>query len=1054
VSSVCTIESGGRRPSRGHGCALTRVRNIYPAAGLWQPAVCQERVRYTAATMVGRRLSHYEIVEEISRGGMGVVYRALDVDLGREVALKVLPEELDSDPERRARLLQEARAASALEHPHIAVIHEVGDSGGTTFVAMELIRGEKLSDIIARGALTVPRALSLATEAAEGLARAHERGIVHRDLKPSNVMVTEDGHAKIIDFGLAKVLEPAGEDQGSTRSLATPLTREGAILGTAAYMAPEQARAGRIDHRADIFALGVTLYEMLSGRAAFQRRSSLDTLQAVVAEPVPDLPPSRETTNEITAEVQRIIRKATAKDPDDRYQGMKDVVVDLRAVRRRLESSEDVSQAVRNIAPARSARRTRQTVPVALAAVIVSAIAAGIWWRRPEAPPPAPSGKPAVAVMYFENNTGDASLDWMRSGLTDMFVTNLSQSADVEVLGTDRLVQILRDLDRADERVISADLVQEIARRARVTNVLVGSYMRAGGTFRISARLQEAHSGRIVTSERVEGAGESALFQLVDDLTDRFRSRLSGARETAPPSLLSRPGIEGESGRDRGLSEVTTSSLEAYRYYAEGMDFHERGQSAEAAPLFQRAIAVDPDFAMAYAKLAVAMHNTGQLIERDRYAEEAIKRVERLTSRERHYIQGFHYSNRTETLREGIEAYKRGLELHPEHQASRHNLGLHYLELEWVPEGIREYEELIRRGTSSPTSYENLVDLHLTAGDLARARGVVEDYWSSWPDTMIGYRMRGIVALVAGDLDTARASYDRAMQFAPADRTNLVGTIVTALLQERWSDLERLRDEMRRSPNPFVQGVGRAIVAGADVARGRMRAAGAEFENALAVRGLAPAPRAAIRNRWATMLLRQGRHAEALTQLELAAPDARGRVPEIETLSLLAIAQHETGTPARSRETLARADALAATLPSNRHLRRIHWARGEIIRRSGDARGALPELTKAVSLLSANGHPLGPPQPHLELLLSAALAHRDAGDTAAAIALLERMVQRHERGLNMEAWVRSLYLLADLYEQRGDMERARPLYKQFLGLWGEGDVERGWVARARVKVGG
>src|SRR5512145_2302331 len=222
--------------------------------------------------MIGRRLSHYEIVDEISRGGMGIVYRAVDLTLGREVALKVLPAELVHNPDRRERLLHEARAASALEHPHIAVIHEVGDADGVTYVAMELIRGEKLSDALAHGPLPHEKAFRLATQIAEGRDRAHEKNILPRGLKPANILVTDDGHAKIIDFGLAKLVEQV-DVESPTASLHGPRTDAGTVLGTAAYMSPEQARGERVDHRSDVFAFGVTLYEMVTGRPAFQGRS-------------------------------------------------------------------------------------------------------------------------------------------------------------------------------------------------------------------------------------------------------------------------------------------------------------------------------------------------------------------------------------------------------------------------------------------------------------------------------------------------------------------------------------------------------------------------------------------------------------------------------------------------------------------------------------------------------------------------------------------------------------------------------------------------------------
>ena len=470
--------------------------------------------------MIGRTLSHYEILDEISRGGMGIVYRARDINLGREVALKVLPEDLMKDDVRRGRLVQEARAAAVLEHPHIAVIHEVGEAEGVTFIAMELIRGEKLSETLQRGSLPQKRALDLAAEVAEGLARAHDRGIIHRDVKPANVMVTEDGHAKIIDFGLAKLVEPVSESS-ATATVQAPQTDPGLVMGTVAYMSPEQARGLTVDHRSDVFSFGVMLYELLVGRPPFQGKSQLDTLHAILTDPVPALSATAGLPAEAVADVQRIIAKCTAKDRDDRYQGMKDVVVDLRGARRRLESapvaaSGATAPAAAGKSPAAGLRVSR---PVLLggAALVAVAAALAIWrpWRAGGAGNEAVAageGKPSVAVLYFENQTGDTSLDWMRTGLTDMMVTDLSQSSDIEVLGTDRLYQILDELHRADDRVISADLIQQIAQRAKVDRVLVGSYVKAGDTIRINARLQEAATGKIVTSERVEGAGESSLF--------------------------------------------------------------------------------------------------------------------------------------------------------------------------------------------------------------------------------------------------------------------------------------------------------------------------------------------------------------------------------------------------------------------------------------------------------------------------------------------------------------------------------------------------------------
>ena len=331
----------------------------------------------------GRRLGPYEIVERIGAGGMGEVYRAHDVRLHREVALKTLPAALVSDPDRRDRFVQEARAASALEHPHIAAIHDIGEADGITFIAMELVRGPSLADAIARAPLTSVRALDLAIEIAEALARAHDRGIVHRDLKPANVMLTEDGHAKIIDFGLAKLVDMLSLSESDPTRTHGGSTDAGVVLGTASYMSPEQARGDPVDHRSDVFSFGIVFYEMVTGRSPFRGRSAVDTLHAILHDPAPPLPDLGVASDDM----QRIVTKCMAKEPQDRYQGMRDAVVDLRAARRRIDSAqfEPVPQ---------TARRHRSLYAVGvIAAVSAAAAAFALWFPLTRSFDPTPRSK-------------------------------------------------------------------------------------------------------------------------------------------------------------------------------------------------------------------------------------------------------------------------------------------------------------------------------------------------------------------------------------------------------------------------------------------------------------------------------------------------------------------------------------------------------------------------------------------------------------------------------------------------------------------------------------
>ncbi|HUE84524.1 MAG TPA: FlgO family outer membrane protein, partial [Vicinamibacterales bacterium] len=750
--------------------------------------------------LTGRTLGHYRIGDEISRGGMGIVYRATDVRLNRDVALKVLPEDLTNDPDRRRRFVQEAQAASAVEHPHIAVIHDVGDIDGVTYMAMELIDGEKLSTLLSRQRLSAARALELATEAASGLARAHEKGVVHRDLKPANVMVTDEGFAKVIDFGIAKLIEEAASARLETRTLHD--TAPGLVVGTMMYMSPEQARGDKVDHRSDIFSFGVVLYEMLAGRPPFEGKSGMDTASAILHQPAPPLPAlGPAVPSDATAEIQRLVEKCLAKDPRDRYQGMRDIVVDLKAARRRLESAT-------HAAPLFNARTTRRWwLPAAAALAVVAATALSwMWTRGTGTSPTAPSEntRPSVAVLYFDNTTGDQELDWLRTGITEMMVTDLSQSPHLEVVGTDRLYGVLAELKRADDRILSPEVVTQVVERMGVDHVLVGNYMTAGNAIRINVRLQDARTGRIIASERVEGAGTASLFNIVDDLARRVRANFDRLRSDAAgaTALLTAPGVPPAEGLDRGLGDVTTSSIEAYRLYAEGINLHERYREAEAAALFEKAIAIDPTFAMAYAKLAVVHSNLGRQDLRDKYAALALEHADRLTPRERYYIEGFYYSNRPATVERSVEAYRKCIELDPGHQACRHNLALRLMVFGHLQEAAGHYEELVRRGATNPTSYSNLASCYVGMGDVSRAIATVEAYSTRNPENGAGHGNVAEVLIAAGRYDEALPRLARAELLDATDPGVAAARATAQLLRDDWSAAREIADRLYRSDDP------------------------------------------------------------------------------------------------------------------------------------------------------------------------------------------------------------------------------------------------------------
>ena len=313
--------------------------------------------------MLGRTLSHYKVLEEISRGGMGIVYKAMDLKLDREVALKVLPRELVSDPERKRRFVQEAQAAAALKHPNIAVVYEIDDDDGVDFIAMELIEGESLADIAKHGPLPVERVLRIGVQVVEGLAHAHEGGIVHRDVKPGNILMDKDGHIKIIDFGLAKLLEPAKSADSDIETAIRAHTQSGQVMGTVAYMSPEQARAQHVDHRSDLFSFGIVLFELLTGKLPFVGESGVETLNMILKNPAPPVPGD--------PELQRIVHRCLDKEADDRYQTAKDLLSELRRLSRHSDSQPTAA------APARPVNDGANGALVVIGMGVLAALFAG-----------------------------------------------------------------------------------------------------------------------------------------------------------------------------------------------------------------------------------------------------------------------------------------------------------------------------------------------------------------------------------------------------------------------------------------------------------------------------------------------------------------------------------------------------------------------------------------------------------------------------------------------------------------------------------------------------
>jgi tetratricopeptide (TPR) repeat protein len=423
--------------------------------------------------------------------------------------------------------------------------------------------------------------------------------------------------------------------------------------------------------------------------------------------------------------------------------------------------------------------------------------------------------------------------------------------------------------------------------------------------------------------------------------------------------------------------------------------------------------------------------------------------ADRLPTRERYYIEGFYYTTRPETLEKGLDAYRQALRLHPEHLAARHNLGLQLSFLERFTEAIEQYEELVRRGTSVPTSHENLASALIQSGNIPRALEVADDFVRQYPNNAAGHRMRGSCLIAAGRLDEAEAALQKAIGLNPLDFTSKIGLRTVAVLQERWSDADAVAQEMGRSSHPFqrfVSGMSHGFTA---AARGRSVAA----LQSLATSATSPVPelRSAAMAASAGILLHTGKLEAAVTQAEHAAAASRETPNEASALRGLATAQAAAGRRAEAHRTIDKIATLAKTAAAP-EVRELHWARGQVALLEGDKNRAVDELRQAVAILPPHGPPIGPPTVHADLLFDAARVLIEAGLDKEAVPHLERLQAGFERTFGLESWARSFYVLGQIYERAGDHTRAREQYRRFVDLWGDGDMERGWVQDARQKI--
>ena len=736
--------------------------------------------------MIGHTVSHYRILELLGGGGMGVVYKAEDTRLGRMVALKFLPEELSTrDPHALARFQLEARAASALNHPNICTIHDIDDADGQHFIVMELLKGDTLKHRLGWGPMKSDQLVELAVQIADALMAAHAEGILHRDIKPANIFITDRGSAKILDFGLAKLLsrkdeelESAGRSQAPTLASAEHLTGLGVTVGTVAYMSPEQARGEELDARSDLFSFGAVLYEMATGRLAFSGDTTALVFDAILnRDPIPPV----RLNPQVSPKLEEVLNKLVDKDRTLRYQTAADLEADLRRLRKDSDATRAVAPAGSLAVPGTKRVAAKTLIPLSVVAVIIVAGASALFFRPGT---PALTERDVILLADFVNDTGDPAFDGtLKQGLA----TQLEQSPFLSFFPETRVRETLRFMQQPVDRSVTGDIAREICQRERLKAVLEGNIKRVGANYVIGLEATNCATGESIAREQREAPAQEQVLTELGKAATSLRARLGESLGSIQKF-------------DTPIEKATTNSLDALRAFTEGRRLNSAGEFPEAISFLERAVELDPEFAMAHYLLGTARRNAGQ---DGRLATiKSFELRDRASELERLSITAIYHWFVTQDRNKALETYEVLKQVYPRDAVGHLLSGNGLRMMGRLEDALKENQEAVRLNPASVLMREDLVDSYFHLNRFADAKATLSGDSDGRPvEAPSFHALRYVTAFLQGDAQSMQREIDWS-HVHPENRQMLNARARTALFQ---GNLSLFRELSVQAPAPGAQ---------------------------------------------------------------------------------------------------------------------------------------------------------------------------------------------------------------------------------------------------------